>query len=65
MKTFRLIRWRWQNRRRAYVLRSDTYTDDTVVGVFHSRKAAEQYRDHAVPPVIDGRIDEWCVASRV
>lgn len=55
---------------RAWTLESDTYLVDPsydggirrIVGIFRSKRAAEWYRDHAVPPVSDGIVSEWIVS---
>jgi hypothetical protein len=44
-----------------YILTSDTYVEDKVVGVFDTRTAATKYKEDAL--VTDGIITEWSVES--
>jgi hypothetical protein len=66
VRTLRLLRWKWQNRRRAWVVKSKTYvaSHDGIVGMFTTRRAAERWASTATPPVTDAVIEEWCVGVR-
>lgn len=65
MRTIRLLRWKWNHRTHAWVLRSETYLDKhgDIVGVFRTKRAAYRWAETATPPVLDAVIEEWLISS--